>query len=220
MHKLDALEDGKLQILAAVALLNNSKLVQWNDGSNRFETTTENEFEAHWRSTIDPKFGRLICWMQFSAGIEFWLKGMCLVHNVDFRTFDQVPCYPELEPDAWAQEFLKDWSFGGTMTVTKYGTLGSLTHKPKGGTRAPLDGLLLAAKAREEDALLIRASCSLLARSIRNRDAHAYVPNVRGDHHGTVAPIFSRVLNTTVTWLPDGPRTLTEWLKCARSSLL
>ncbi len=41
-------------------------------------------FEGYW-PTIDPFFGRLICWITFSAGAELLIKGVCLANDVEIR---------------------------------------------------------------------------------------------------------------------------------------
>jgi len=56
----------------------------------------------------------------------------------------------------------------------------------------------------------------LLARTIRNRDAHAYVPNVRDDHYSLVPDLFSECFNLLTSWLPGGAATLTSWRGSAR----
>jgi hypothetical protein len=56
------------------------------------------------------------------------------------------------------------------------------------------------------------AAYNFLALTIRNRDAHAYVPSVRDAHHYLVAALFAECFNLIVSWLlPNGPYTLNEW---------
>ena len=61
------LEDGRLQITAAAALLENSRLVHWNTDVSQFEAVEHDDFELAWQSEIDPVFGRLISWILFAA---------------------------------------------------------------------------------------------------------------------------------------------------------
>lgn len=77
--------DGWLQISAAMSLLKFSRLIQWEKSSAKFAAVQHDLFESCWRSEIDPLFGRLICWINFSAGAEFLAKGVCLIRGVEIR---------------------------------------------------------------------------------------------------------------------------------------
>jgi hypothetical protein len=74
--------DGKLQVTASISLLKNSKLVHWKKKSAEFVSIDQGRFEKSWRR-IDPAFGRLICWINFSAGAEFLAKGICLLRGIE-----------------------------------------------------------------------------------------------------------------------------------------
>jgi hypothetical protein len=80
----DALIDGRLQVLAAVALLEHSRLVRWIPEANKFIPVTMEKFEISWRRDVDPIFGRLICWIAFSAGAEFLAKEHALSRGLRF----------------------------------------------------------------------------------------------------------------------------------------
>jgi len=48
--------------------------------------------------------------------------------------------------------------------------------------------------------------------TIRNRDAHAYVPNVRDNHFWMVQDVFMPALNLLVKWIPNGGgKRLGDW---------
>ena len=148
---------------------------------------------------------------QFSAGAEFWLKGLCLLHGIDVRKEIEVGNYPTGDIESWASRYNQNWRSDGTIRVASYGTLGSLTWR-ENNQPSFLDRLMTAGQAAQADRELVRAACHLLGRSIRNRDAHGYVPNVRDSHHNLVPELFARCLNITAKWLPGGPCTLTTWI--------
>lgn len=50
----------------------------------------------------------------------------------------------------------------------------------------------------------------LLTRMIRNRDAHAYVPNVRNQHEDLLVDMFVPAFNTLVDWMPRPPVQIAE----------
>ncbi len=206
-----ALEDGTLQLAAPVSLLENSRLVKWVPDVAKFAPVTRAAFESSW-GEIDPVFGRLICWIIFSAGAEFLAKGVCLVRGVEIRKEQEVPLYPTAAIHAWVPKFRKDWKSAGTMTTTHFGTIGSLTNDDsKSGVTAALTQLCSTVGATVEQKELLFAAHELLRRTIRNRDAHAYVPNVRDSHFSLVAEIFSNSFNILVEWLPGGSATLNRW---------
>lgn len=60
---------------------------------------------------------------------------------------------------------------------------------------------------------IVKAAYRLLARTIRNRDAHAYVPNVRDEHFWLVPKLFEDCFNLLVSWLPGGRQVLNCWLE-------
>jgi hypothetical protein len=214
-----ALIDGKLQIMAAVALLEHSKLVRWDPEANKFIAMIMEEFERSWRRDVDPIYGRLICWITFSAGAEFLAKGTCLVNGVEIRSVIEVPAYPTGDIEDWAPKFLKAWNCNGMVMVTRFGTLGDLTQDNK-KVPAALSRLCSTVNATAPEKDLIFAAYDLLRKSIRNRDAHAYVAKVRGSHFGLVPEMFTRCFNILASWLPGGPSTLTRWRADAKEFIL
>ena len=150
---------------------------------------THDDFELIWREDVDPIFGRLICWMSFSAGAEFLAKGVCLLNGVDFRTTKTVPQNPTAPLSSWIAQFCQKWDAKGTtQQVTDFGTLENIINPPRGKTKAdaPLWQLCMQVNATQDEKRLLFVSLEYLARRIRNRDAHAYVPNTRDSHFGQV----------------------------------
>jgi hypothetical protein len=79
-------EEGILQREAGKALILTSGLLSWDSTEQRFAATPEVAFER--RSTrLHPEFGRLMCWIMFSAGAEFFGKGACLLNSIEVRKF-------------------------------------------------------------------------------------------------------------------------------------
>lgn len=205
-------DDGRLQTIAGTRLLENSHLVTWDLSKARFNPIGKHQFEEVWRRDIDPIFGRLICWIMFSSGAEFLAKGVCLVRGIEFRREQKVPAYP-LEPiQDWASNLLNGSGKAGQIETTNFGTFGDLT-----GQKGALSRLCEKVCADQEHRELLIAAYTLLQKTIRNRDAHAYVPNARDFHHSLVAEIYCECFNLLVGWLPDGAKVLNKWREEAPS---
>jgi len=205
---LDMETDGRLQVFAALALLDSSRLVRWTAELAAFEPIGRETFERSWRKDVDPDFGRLICWISFATGAEFLAKGVCLTRGVEIRTEQSVPKYPTENIEAWAPMFLEEPGSAGTDSMTHFGTLGGLTDK---GEKGAFTRLCKAVDATSGQRDLLFASYELLRSSVRNRDVHGYVPNVRDAHYNLVPQLFAESFNLLVSWLPGGRSTLTQW---------
>jgi hypothetical protein len=180
--------------------------VHWDRAKAEFTDVSRERFEKSWVN-IDPSFGRFICWMTFSAGAELLAKGICLIHQVDMRKDERKPAPPSSgdDPMKWATQFIRNSEFGGTVETRNYQTLGKLND-------VYLKNLLTKAEVNEHEGQLLRAAYKLLAGTIRNRDAHAYVKDVRGDHFHLVKELFVPCFNIMVSRLPEGPGTLSDWI--------
>lgn len=209
----DIEEDGQLQTTAGAVLVNQSRLVRWDSESLKFLPVPHKEFEQSWKKNIEPVFGRLMCWIQFSAGMEFWLKGLCLLNGVEFRRTKLVGKYPNVDIDEWAREYSERWESCGRMSITNYNTLGKLTDRSGNTQTSTLDEVMISRKVNEKDRQIVHAAAHFLAKTIRNRDAHSYTPNVRSAHHKLVPELFARCLNITSVWIPGGPSVLNDWIK-------
>ena len=208
----DPTTDGRLQVTAALSLLEFSRLVKWSPDTAKFTPVPRETFESSWRKEIDPVFGRLICWINFSAGAEFLAKGVCLLRGVEFRKTQEVPVHPSTDLTEWVTQFRKDWTSTGTVPTTYFSTLGQLVGIGRRTKNDPaLKRLCTNMKAAGDQEELLLAAYELLARTVRNRDAHAYVPKVRDHYLSLVPDLFARCFNLLVSWLPSGPGTLNEW---------
>lgn len=201
----DRAVDGRLQVIAAASLLDFSRLVRWDPEADEFAPVSRDMFESSWRSDIDPVFGRLICWICFSTGAEFLAKGVCLLHGLEIRSSQPVPLHPggDTELHIWAKQFLQNSAAAGTVPSTNFGTLKNVS--------SALTRLCRKVGATEEQRDMLCAAYKLLATTIRNRDAHAYVPNVRDQDFSVVPTLFAECFNSLVSWLPSGRRTLNIW---------
>ena len=209
--------DGRLQVTAGTALLENSRLVEWLPNGRRFSPVSREIFEWSWRRDVDPAFGRVICWIGFSAGAEMLAKGVCLLHEVEIRSPQTVARYPQTDLAAWAKDYIKDWKSRGTLSGVNYGTLRHLVDQFNPRTKLPpaLPRLCDKVSATQPQRELLLAAYGLLASTIRNRDTHAYVPKVRDHHFSLVPDLFSECFNVLTSWLPGGPATLNSWQRDA-----
>jgi hypothetical protein len=177
----------------------------------KFASVPREDFEATWRREVHPVFGRLICWILFSAGAELLAKGACLARGVDFRAAHEVPIHPPEPSDIWAQNFLQNSQHAGVVTVPHFGTLGDLVYgKRKPKEVAALIRLCSVAKASQPERQRLLAAYGFLMKSIRNRDAHAYIPNVRDQDFNLVPELFTSAFNLLVSWLDGGAKTVNE----------
>lgn len=197
---MPVVEDAGLQSIAGVSLLKTSKLVRWTVDTG-FTAVEFVDFEEAC-AEVDPSFGRLTCWILFSAGFEFLAKGVCLANGIEVRRESSVPEIPD-DAEAWLRGF--DPKKIREVTTTHFGTLGSLVRKQH------LDALCNKVGASPRETAVVLGSCELLGRAIRNRDAHAYVRNVRAGHHHLVGALLCECLNVLVSWLPDGRSTVALW---------
>jgi hypothetical protein len=199
-------DDGRRQTTAATCLLQQSKLLKWDRTDGKFVHEEYKTFSEEWIN-IDPDFGRFICWITFSAGAELLAKGVCLIHEVDMRLPKETPVAPSSGDDLmkWARQFNPNTKFGGIVNTTDYQTLGKLND-------VYLKRLLTKVDVKAHEGQLLRAAYTLLAGTIRNRDAHAYVKDVRDDHFHLVEELFVPCFNLMVSWLPEGAGTLSQWV--------
>ena len=214
---LDMTTDGRLQVTAAASLLDASRLVEWDSILREFTPVSREIFEYTWHHDVDPNFGRLICWIMFSSGAEFLAKGVCLLRGVDIRREQEVPVHPRTDLAEWARSFVKGWKACGTAKATDFGTLRHLLDPRSGrGDDPALLTLCRVVNATRDQEVTLLATYEFLRRTIRNRDAHAYVPNVRDYHYSLVPELFAGCFNMLVSWIPGGSSSLAEWRKEAQ----
>lgn len=205
---LDIATDGRLQITAGLALLETSKLVEWKLDTERFDSVTQGDFECALKH-FHPVFGRVICWIIFSAGAEFLAKGVCLRHEIRIRAQDCVPAYPTPDVATWLETFQN--GSPGTLPTTNFGAIGNLYN---GHLQSLCQSQKVGATKNEQRRLL--AAYELLGRTIRNRDAHAYVPKKRDSHFYLVRELFIPAVNDLLLWTQLQAGELNKWRKGAQ----
>ena len=133
-------------------------------------------------------------------------KGVCLLHGIDVRTQDCVPAYPN--PDDGMAKLLETIKPGskGTVPVTNFGPISNLY-------KAHLKSLCNNLKASIPQRNRLLAAYELLGRTIRNRDAHAYVPKVRAEHFDLVKDLFIPSINDLLSWIQLSAGELNAWSK-------
>lgn len=200
--------DGQLQVTAAVSLLEHSRLIDWSRNHHEFTAVGPEVFEFYWQKAVDPVFGRLICWISFSAGAELLLKGICLLRGIEIRQQVDVvrPPHGLNDYNAWASAIRGNWK-SQTIKATSFGTLGGMLWN-ENNADSVLERLCVAANATRDQEELLIACYQLLRTTIRNRDAHAYVPNVRHADFPLVRDLFVPCFNYLASWLPEGPEQL------------
>lgn len=208
--RLDSETIGRLQVSAGAGLLVWSRLTVLDESDWTFKAATRSAFAADWVS-VEPTFGRLICWMAFAAGAEYLGKGVCLLNGLGdkIRKEKLVLAYPSPEEriDKWAEKVLtKDPPMVSRPT---FGTMGQLVNSTG---NSPFQSLATKTNLSDENRTLLIAGYRLLASAIRNRDAHFYTPGVREDHFDLIESVFVRCLNILVGCLPGGGGALGKWL--------
>ena len=123
----------------------------WNPSDRSFEPADERWFERR-AGRVHHEYGRLMCWITFSTGAEFFAKGVCLL-NEDPNQKSNVICENS------------NTCNGLESPKRSFLPLGNLINGP----------LKKLAREKGDDTLCKVFNC---IRVIRNRDAHAYVRGV------------------------------------------
>ena len=172
-----------------------------------FECPTNADYETFWKTRFDPVFGRVASWNMFSTGAEFLLKGLFLSYDLLDRSKKEVRNYPvSTQPSAvktWAENYKSNAQ--DTFMVPQYGTLAQLLPKKADQLFDILDSIRPAGKEPEfkADCDIVFAAYELLRDTIRNRDTHAYVPNVRNAHQSLRQAVLLPALNAIAEWMPQ-----------------
>jgi hypothetical protein len=96
---------------------------------------------------------------------------------------------------------------GRSLRASSCCALGDLIY----GKPALLQQLCTVRGVSSSDANLLLAAYRLLAKSIRNRDAHAYVPHVRDQHLSLVPELFVKCFNLFVAPMRHGTDPISGW---------
>lgn len=189
-------EEGFLQLVAGTRLMCISGLLDWDKENHKF-TTPAKSFDIIWKK-LDDTFGRVVLWNSFSAGAEFFFKGFVLANGHEFREPVVKLTYPPGEVDKeWIERVLRQEDRNSATDFKTFGYfttefLAAVTSSYRNGTGT---GFV-------DEFNLVCAAKTVLARNIRNRDAHAYIPNVRNNHLYLVEALFIPAFNIMLNWLP------------------
>jgi len=177
--------EAKRQIAAGIVLIKQSGLLELFQESN-FSPKTISDFED-FATEIHPKFGRVRCWILFSTGVEYLCKGYLISKNsLAVSSKEKYKLARETDIDeTWVRDVVDRRSSVLTQIDT-YGTLGEVAQKIGNVLKNYSD-------VDENDADKVRSILHMLTDAIRNRDAHAYVENVRKEHHGLVVPVCEAI---------------------------
>ncbi len=191
----DPRSEGRLQADAGLSLLRQPHLVKCDVKSEQLIIVDQEYFRSN-SEKVDPQFGRLICWLLFSTGAEFLAKGVCLARDIEIRKPKDVLA----RPTAPLQDWIDHLDTAPRRKAMNFGTLGDLTEKA-----GYLDQLCKVVSATPTDRNTVLAAYTFLQKSVRNRDAHAYVQNVREAQFGLVQELFVRSFNLLLSWRPRNP---------------
>lgn len=215
-------EDGEYNFVAGVGLIAASRLLVWDDFNSRFRMPGKHPvsgkqdegFEAAWLR-FDSHFGRVVFWNTFSNGAEYLIKGLLLAYDLsDVRTLNTAAMTLQPSPAqlsnlaVWAKLVRKqDPSVFKPWARADYGSLSDALGAPWKAMRKRMYGHLPKGSSErtnlESEADIIYAAFDVLRSSIRNRDTHAYVPNVRDNHQYLVEGLFLPAFNLVLKWMPD-----------------
>jgi hypothetical protein len=194
----DRTTDGRRQLAAAFAFLEESGLLQWNARNFKFESSHEQIFEKKAKA-LHPRFGRVMLWVLFSAGAEYLAKGaVILTGHFTPLSKDKISLKNTPWTGEWFQEVIGNTA--AKLSAPYYLTLGN----------GQLDGALMQLCGAHPDADRVRAAFKVIADAIRNRDAHAYIKGVRADHHYLTSE-FAKAFTALLSCLdPDDVREATH----------
>jgi len=181
-------QDAWRQIQAGVALINQSRLASWDPQTLRFSAANEQTFEAG-HVHVDPKYGRLICWLVFAVGVEYLCRGVCAfkglpVHDEKPKNVIRTP-KPGEDLETWT-ELVNQGMYGAPDVQDLTATTKNFMQVVEQVGQIKELGV---------DIQRTKASLRFLASTIRNRDAHQYVQNVRGSSFLAVPELLVPSLN-------------------------
>ena len=209
------IDEGELQLLAGISLIESSGLVRWNTRDGKFDDGDDlPAFDKRWQK-MNLAFGRVILWHTFATGVEYFLKGMLLLNGEEVRFVEadkRKLDFPHVDGPSlknWADKFFVQPPVPPKSEAISFGQLGDIVGDPakfkRISARYRPEAPDLAA-AFDAEMRLAYAGLNLLRDSIRNRDAHAYIPNVRNGNFALIRPLYLPALNIVLSWVPEDHR--------------
>ena len=206
IYDIKPIEQGIVQLSAGASLIVSSGLLKWDNQHSQFLPVKSSEFNTHWER-FDKIYGRAAMWNIFSTGAELLLKGYLINAGTLVAEPKKVFQFPDNKKlDEWALKLLKtQYQKRETQPAYGYGTIAAaLTNFRK---HKNIDTTVKVGKVKKGDKeVFVTAAYELLRDSIRNRDTHAYIPNVRSKHGWLANGVFMKAFNILLGYLSDEDR--------------
>lgn len=205
------LEESLLQFVAGVGLIDATRLLRWSVKDNQFVLPQfGTEFVQSWMA-FDPAYGRAAFWNIFSTGAELLLKGTLLANGHDVRDAKKVIKHPQTFSGSDFEEWVRLCSMNPLNVERENTVIYGQLHGAIEQFRL-WRGITESVAASDRASNLIVAAFELLRSGIRNRDTHAYVPNVRANHIQLVEALFMPAFNACVQFHQDPTEITRQWL--------
>jgi hypothetical protein len=181
-------EDGWRQIQAGVSLVTWSWLASWDSQALYFVPAEQGAFESK-HAGVHGSYGRLICWLTFAVGAEYLCKGVCLLKGLS--VFETKPKNVIRPPKTG--EDLQQWV--NLVNQQKDGAPDVQEKELRTKTLTQMVDEVQKITELGSNRDRVAASLKFLASTIRNRDAHRYVQNVRSFHFSAIPDLLVPSLN-------------------------
>ncbi len=188
---METTQDGWRQIQAGACLIAWSQLASWDSQVPCFVPAKQEAFESE-HTSVHGSYGRLICWLTFAVGVEYLCKGVCLLKELP--VFETKP-KPVIRPPK-DDEDLQQWV--NLVNQQKDGAPEVQENEPRTKTLYQLVNEVQKITELGSNRDRVAASLKLLASTIRNRDAHRYVQNVRSFHFSVIPDLLVPSLNDLI----------------------
>jgi hypothetical protein len=173
--------NAELQISAGICLIVQSGLLKLSE-ENKFSVQEIHQFE-NFANEKHPKFGRIMCWILFSTGVEYLCKGYLISKK------SLTPTKAEKIKLAKESEINKDWTEKVLARDDKVVIVNEIYDQLGGVTQRIASVLIKKSEISSDIANKTRSVLGMFTDAIRNRDAHAYMEDVRKDHFELTKPI-------------------------------
>jgi len=172
------------QVNAGLELMASSGLASWSVSKSRLEAATDSsKFEAH-AAAVNANFGRLICWITFSAGVEYLVRGVFSMHGK-----------AQLKPKLYLPPIGVDQELGTWLNLaqSKSNWDSGQEHLLKLGGNLAWENILIS--ATDLELRTVHLSIFLFMSTIRNRDFHEYVEGKRLNQFYLIQKLFVPAIN-------------------------
>lgn len=182
-------DNGWEQIRAGVSLIQWSRLATWERSKCVLRASSEARFESL-VIRRHRQFGRVISWITFAAGTEYFLKGARIVKGLKTATSTQKRI---LRPPAPSEDVLQWVTMAADGNALVFEDVTPSLPLGKRPISKVLNGLPNPSRAL--------MALDMFTQSIRNRDAHRYCQNVRPAHFHVIPQLLVPTLNDVLSLL-------------------